>query len=186
MNGGKAVPIIDIQIGGVAASAESAVMRTVLGSCVSVCLYDPVTRIGGLNHFLLPGDGSELDRATRFGVHAMELLINAIMGLGGERRRLSAKVFGGANVLSGLASPTVGDLNIAFALNFLETERISILAKRLGGTDPLQLRYHTDTAQVWVRPLRSRCIAAEEARFRSLLLGRLKKTTEDDVTLFQD
>lgn len=177
------VGMLDIHIGGVAASAKPCIMRTVLGSCVSVCLHDPSMQIGGINHFLLPGEGNEAGLATRFGVHAMELLINAIMKHGGDRRRLTAKLFGGANVLSGLASPTVGELNAAFALEFLETERIPILARRLGGVDPVQLRYHTDTSQTWIRRLRSREIAAQEADFR-LKLGRKTGKKEDDVTLF--
>ena len=82
----------------------------------------------------------------------MELLINTIMGHGGDRRRLTAKVFGGGNVLRGLASPTVGELNAAFALEFLATERIPVLARRMGGADPVQLRYHTAYfAQTWIK-----------------------------------
>jgi chemotaxis receptor (MCP) glutamine deamidase CheD len=174
---------LDIHIGGVAASAKPCIMRTVLGSCVSVCLHDPVTQIGGINHFLLPGEGNEAGLATRFGVHAMELLINAIMKHGADRRRFTAKVFGGGNVLSGLASPTVGELNAAFALEFLTTERIPILAQRLGGVNPVQLRYHTDTSQAWVRQLHSRNVVAQEANFRATL-GRKAREVEDDVTLF--
>jgi chemotaxis receptor (MCP) glutamine deamidase CheD len=179
-----AARILDIGIGGVSASAKACIMRTVLGSCVSVCLHDAVTRIGGMNHFLLPGEGSVPDGAARFGVHAMELLINAIMRLGGDRRRLSAKVFGGCNVLRGLTSPTVGELNAAFALEFLETEQIPVFGKRLGGTHALQLRYHTDTAQVWVRTLGSRRIAAEEENFRTLLARKAGITREEDAILF--
>ena len=183
MKTAPAIRMLDIHIGGVAASAEPCIMRTVLGSCVSVCLHDPVLRIGGINHFLLPGEKSETGLATRFGVHAMELLINTIMRHGGDRRRLTAKVFGGGNVLSGLASPTVGELNTAFALEFLATERIPILARRLGGVDPVQVRYHTDTSQTWVRRLRSREIAVEEASFRAKL-GRRARKKVDEVTLF--
>jgi chemotaxis receptor (MCP) glutamine deamidase CheD len=183
MKTAHALRTLDVHIGGVAASAKPCVMRTVLGSCVSARLHDPVTQIGGINHFLLPGQGNDAGLATRFGVHAMELLINAIMKHGGDRRRLTAKVFGGGNVLTGLASPTVGELNAAFALEFLATERIPILARRLGGVDPVQLRYHTDTSQTWVRRLHSRAVAAQEANFRAKL-GRKVREKEDDVTLF--
>jgi chemotaxis protein CheD len=155
MKAAHCIRTLDVHIGGVAASADPCVMRTVLGSCVSVCLHDPVTKIGGINHFLLPGEGNDVGLATRFGVHAMELLINAIMRHGGDRRRLSAKVFGGGNVLSGMGLPTVGELNSAFTLEFLATEQIPIVARRLGGVDAVQLRFHTDTSQVWVRRLRS-------------------------------
>jgi chemotaxis receptor (MCP) glutamine deamidase CheD len=175
--------ILNIHIGGVAASVEPCVMRTVLGSCVSVCLHDPVLRIGGINHFLLPGEGNEEGPATRFGVHAMELLINAMMKRGGDRRRLSAKVFGGGNVISGLKSPTVGERNVAFTLEFLAMERIPIVAKCVGGVDAVQLRYHTDTSQVWFRRLRSRHVVAQEEHFRATL-ARKARGTENDITLF--
>ncbi len=77
----------------------------------------------------------------------MELLINAIMKAGGDRRRLEAKVFGGGNVVSSLQSPTVGELNAAFIREFLATERIPIVAQRLGGTQPVQVNFRTDTGK---------------------------------------
>jgi chemotaxis protein CheD len=125
------------------------VVQTLLGSCVAVCLRDPVAGIGGMNHILLPGrcDGA---RCSRCGVHAMELLINAIMKQGGDRRRLVAKVFGGANVLAGLQSPTVGELNATFVRGFLATERIALVAQRLGGTHAVQVHFKTDTGKTIV------------------------------------
>ena len=83
-----------IYIGEIVASATPMLLQTLLGSCVAVCLRDPVTCIGGMNHILLPGRCDGDDRPSRCGVHAMELLINAIMKEGGDRRRLVAKVFG--------------------------------------------------------------------------------------------
>ena len=89
-----------IIVGGVFASREPAVVTTLLGSCIAACLFDPVAGVGGMNHFLLPGTVGQTEGCTRYGVHAMELLINDIMKLGGDRRRLKAKVFGGAQVMN--------------------------------------------------------------------------------------
>jgi len=90
---------VTIHIGGVYASERPTIIKTLLGSCVAVCLHDPERAVGGMNHFMLPrGDGDDAE-AGRFGVHAMDLLIGAIMKAGGDRRRLVAKVFGGAHVL---------------------------------------------------------------------------------------
>jgi chemotaxis protein CheD len=138
-----------IYIGEIVASATPLVLQTLLGSCVAVCLRDPVTAVGGMNHILLPGrcDGEGL---ARCGVNAMELLINAIMQQGGDRRRLVAKVFGAANVLSALQSPTVGELNAAFVREFLATERIALVAQRLGGTHAVQVHFRTDTGKTIV------------------------------------
>jgi chemotaxis protein CheD len=83
-------------------------------------------------------------------VHAMELLINAIMKEGGDRRRLEAKVFGGGNVVPSLQSPTVGELNAIFIRDFLATERIPLVAQRLGGTKPVQVTFRTDTGRATV------------------------------------
>ncbi|MGH7767165.1 MAG: chemotaxis protein CheD, partial [Candidatus Binatia bacterium] len=91
---------VSIHIGGVFASRDPTVVRTVLGSCVSACLFDPLTNVGGMNHFMLPDGEPDGDQPTRYGINAMEVLINEIMKLGGERRRLRAKVFGAGHVLN--------------------------------------------------------------------------------------
>jgi chemotaxis protein CheD len=80
----------------------------------------------------------------------MELLINAIMNQGGDRRRLVAKVFGAANVLPALQSPTAGELNATFVRDFLATERIPLVAQRLGGKHAVQVHFRTDTGKTIV------------------------------------
>lgn len=147
--------IVRIEAGSVHASKSPSEVRTVLGSCVSACLYDPLLGIGGMNHFMLPM-GEHATRPARYGVHAMELLINQIMKLGGDRTRLRAKVFGGASVIKALASTSdVGRRNAEFIRTFLAAERIPIDAERLGGTSPLEVRMTTDTGHVRVRALQS-------------------------------
>ncbi len=109
------------------------VLATLLGSCVAACLHDPVAHVGGMNHFLLPGDtGAERGHAERFGVHAMELLVNALLVRGASRARLEAKLFGGANTMQGLTD--IGSLNAAFAVNFLKQESIRLTSECLGGS----------------------------------------------------
>jgi chemotaxis receptor (MCP) glutamine deamidase CheD len=142
-------PHIRIYIGDVVACAEPSILQTLLGSCVAVCLRDPIARVGGMNHILLPGDSNQ-GRTSRFGVHAMELLINALMQRGADRRRLVAKAFGAANVVAALKSPTVGDQNAIFVREFLARERIPLVAKRLGGTHAVQVHFTTDTGRTIV------------------------------------
>lgn len=122
---------------------SNTVIKTLLGSCIAVCLYDAKTGIFGMNHFLLATDklmrSNILDsRAGYYGVHAMELVINDMIKLGADRRRITSKVFGGGNVVPQLANrggdfATVGDQNIAFAYEFLKRERIAIASKDVGG-----------------------------------------------------
>ncbi|OFC69624.1 chemoreceptor glutamine deamidase CheD [Alteromonas confluentis] len=107
---------------------------TVLGSCVAVCLYDPITEVGGMNHFMLPSNNTVSAasfEANRYGVHAMEVLLNDCLRLGAEKKRLVAKVFGGARVLPGYVSNDIGATNAAFGLEFLQTENIPVLAHDL-------------------------------------------------------
>ena len=140
---------VRVNIGEVATSAEPCDMDTVLGSCVAVCLYDPARRVGGMNHILLPG--RDLNRASsRYGIHAMELLINEVMRRGGDRRRLVAKAFGGANVLRGMNQMPIGDHNALFVREFLSTERIPLVAERLGGKQAVLVRFRTDTGKAVV------------------------------------
>lgn len=140
-----------IDIGGVAVSSEALILRTLLGSCVTVCLYDPTARAGGMNHILVPSSMSDGNCAARCGVQAMELLINALMKLGVDRRRLVAKAFGGANVLPSLRGPAIGESNAKFVRTFLDTERIPLLAERMGGEKPVLVNFYTDTGKAIVR-----------------------------------
>ena len=99
------------------------VLITILGSCVSACIRDPIAGIGGMNHFLLPGDESvvaQVSDAARYGVFAMESLINGILKAGGRKDRLEFKVFGGGNVINN--SQKIGSKNAAFIRNFLKNE----------------------------------------------------------------
>ena len=109
------------------------VLSTLLGSCVAACMRDPVAGVGGLNHFLLPGNDNAAPDGTawRHGVHAMELLVNALLRQGARRERLEAKLFGGANLMRGLTD--VGAMNAAFAEDFLKREGISNIGGSLRG-----------------------------------------------------
>jgi chemotaxis protein CheD len=102
-----------------------------------------------MNHILLPY-GSAGEKNPRFGIHAMELLINALMNLGGDRRRFIAKAFGGANVLEGIKMTPVGEGNVRFVREFLALEKIPLSAERLGGSNAVHLYFHTDTGKATV------------------------------------
>lgn len=117
------------------------VLTTVLGSCVAACLRDPVARIGGMNHFLLPGDSDRVKSrdAERYGVHLMELLVNGLMSHGAQRGRLEAKLFGGARTI--FTSCDVGEMNANFAEHFLKNEGISIVGGSLRGSSGRRVEF---------------------------------------------
>jgi len=132
-------------------------ITTVLGSCVSTCLWDPGSRIGGMNHFMLPGDMAGTDspwaESARYGVYAMEVLINEMIKMGADRRRLAAKVFGGAQLLAGFGRLDVGAKNSEFVLSFLRTEGIQVLAQDLLDVCPRKVHFFVATGKVQVKRL---------------------------------
>ncbi|TKT75513.1 chemotaxis protein CheD [Aquamicrobium sp. LC103] len=117
------------------------VLSTLLGSCVSACMRDPVAAVGGMNHFLLPGGvASAADGvAQRHAVHAMELLVNELLKRGARRERLEAKLFGGARLIDGLTD--IGSKNADFAERFLAAEGIRLVGGSLRGEQGRKLQY---------------------------------------------
>ena len=128
---------------------------TVLGSCVSACMRDPVAKVGGMNHFMLPDRDGEgpLSASARYGAYAMELLINQLFALGARRERLEAKVFGAARVLPGMSD--IGKRNAAFAIDYLKRESIRVVAEDLGSEEPCKIYYFTQTGRVLLKRLKS-------------------------------
>jgi chemotaxis protein CheD len=116
-------------------------VATLLGSCVAACLRDPIASVGGMNHFLLPGSDSPRGEAADLGigVHAMELLVNAMLAHGARRERIEAKLFGGARVVAGLTA--VGEKNAKFAEEFLRREGIQHVGGSLRGDAGRRLQY---------------------------------------------
>lgn len=180
--------IIRIHIGEYYASRQSRVIYTLLGSCVAVCLYDPIRRVGGMNHILMPGkaDLSSFDASARYGINAMELLINRIMNLGGRRESLRAKVFGGARTLPTIpVENSMGPKNEAFAVEFLERESIPIVSKDMGGNRSRRIYFHTDTGDVYLKrgkPIQLTAIPIEEQKVRDRVAREVDQ--KGDVTLF--
>lgn len=175
---------ISLYIGEIAASQSSVVLDTLLGSCVAVCMYDPVLRAGGMNHILLPNCPVG-EKSPRCGIHAMELLINELMKLGGDRRRFVAKAFGGANVLQGIRMLPVGDGNARFVREFLTLEKIPLVAERMGGTHAVHLYFHTDTGKATVHTVDGSTlptIIKAEGSYGKL--PSTEKTFGGEITLF--
>ncbi len=155
------------------------VLTTILGSCISACIRDPSLGIGGMNHFLLPEGDGEDRHARRFGVNAMEILINDILKRGGERSRLEAKLFGGANVINAMSD--VGSRNAAFAKQFLSDEGISITGGDVGGTMPRRIQFWPVSGrarQLSVRVNRQELLERERAE------SNRGGVPNDDVELF--
>lgn len=185
-------PIVHLNIGDYHFDTEPVVMRTVLGSCVSVCLFDPSKpNHAGMNHIFLPGKSSiqKNDKNARFGIHAMELLINEFVKVGIPRRRLHAKVFGGGYILDlGIKKEedSIGQRNIEFVMEFLEIEKIPIVSMDVGGRFCRSIRFDTSTFDVYVKktlPTQSMDIVEKETEYH-LNLRVEDKNKKSNITLF--
>ena len=134
------------------AEAEAAVITTVLGSCVSVCLWDPVTAIGGINHFVLPRGGAV--RSPHYGGHAMPMLLERLVAVGAKRERLVSSVFGGASIFPVPGQgPQLGNRNVAEALEFLEREGVAVLRSDVCGNQGRKITFRTSDGTTLVRKM---------------------------------
>ncbi|MBW8077434.1 MAG: chemoreceptor glutamine deamidase CheD [Gallionella sp.] len=134
------------------------VLVTVLGSCVSACIRDRMTGIGGMNHFMLPDSndgGDPVGVAGRYGTYAMELMINQLLKNGARRANLEAKVFGGGNVLRGFTITNVGQRNAEFVIDYLHAENIALKAQDLLDIYPRKVYFFPATGRTLVRQLRN-------------------------------
>ena len=136
-------------------SAHSYAVTTILGSCVAVGLWDPVNRIGGINHFLLPTFSGLGIASPRFGNIAIKELLDQLAELGSQRHNLLAKLFGGACVLEAFSRPQnhLGMKNIEVARELLESESIPLVGHDVGGQRGRKLIFHTDDGAAWVKVL---------------------------------
>ena len=136
------------------------VIVTVLGSCVSACIRDNISGIGGMNHFMLPDSAaadkdSPVSESMRYGTYAMEVLINQLLRNGARRENLEAKIFGGGNVLKSFTTMNVGDRNAMFVRKFLKEERIRVTGEDLLDIYPRKVYYFPKTGKVLVKRLKN-------------------------------
>lgn len=162
---------------------------TTLGSCISACIRDRVSGIGGMNHFMLPASVGEggwkaagLGSATRYGNFAMEHLINEILKNGGSRQNLEVKLFGGGRIIANMTD--VGLRNIEFARDYIKTEGLRVLAEDVGDVFPRMVVYFPTTGRVRVKRLRSlhnNTIVEQETRYLHTIE---EKPVGGDIELF--
>jgi len=174
-------------------SREDEVVSTVLGSCVSACIFDRRRGVGGMNHFMLPEPVGErsgerdawtatVGRAARYGNDAMEQLINAVLKAGGQRADLEVKVFGGGRVLAQMTD--VGRRNIEFVQRYIATERLALSASDLGDVYPRQVQFFPVTGKARVRQLRGHQDVVLVADERQYLKRLANDPIKGEVELF--
>lgn len=159
------------------------VVTTVLGSCISACIHDPVMRYGGLNHFMLPsGDNSDLTRSMRYGFFAMEELINDMMKHGCRRETMQVKLTGGGNMIGGLSD--IGQQNIDFILQYIKDEGLKLVASDLGGDQARRVAYFPYEGRMLVNKLDHRDDQRLIEEERSYRVEVDRNLDDSDVELF--
>jgi chemotaxis protein CheD len=165
-------------------SSEELIIMTVLGSCISACIWDGKVRAGGMNHFMLP-DGESADGFGRYGSYAMELLINEMLKKGARRESMQAKVFGGAQVMAGFTSMNVGERNTKFVLDYLATERIPVVSQDVLDIHPRKVCFFPTTGKALVKRLahsHPETLAVEERKGNAVSVAKV--TAGGSVDLF--
>lgn len=179
------IEVVKIFSGDWHVTRENVMISTILGSCVSACIRDPYASVGGMNHFLLPGeDGmdSQNSDSARYGVFAMESLLNGILKNGGRKDRLEIKVFGGGNVINN--SARIGSKNAEFIRTFLGKEGLRIASEDLEGDYPRRINYYPISGKLMMRQLRRRedlHVVEEESRYKRNII---QKPIEGNIELF--
>jgi chemotaxis protein CheD len=143
---------------------EDLLVTTTLGSCIAACIWDRDKKVGGMNHFLLPENNGGTD-SGRYGSYAMELLIGELVKRGATRSTMEAKVFGGGAVVSGMNTINVGERNTTFVLDYLRTERITVVSKDVLDIYPRKVCFLPHSGKAMVKRLASantEALAAQE------------------------
>ena len=169
-------------------SRDPMIVYTVLGSCISACIRDPVAGVGGMNHFMLPEPKEKTHDSwgdsTRYGSYAMESLINEILKRGGLKNRLEIKLFGAGKIYE--SQIDVGARNAEWVLTFLKTEGLVSTKTDLGDVYPRKVYYFTDSGRVLMKKierLKNQTIFSRESEYAAKIQS-VKQRPEEDVTLF--
>lgn len=165
---------------------QGEMLVTILGSCIAACIRDPIAQVGGMNHFLLPDAADKGDSPARYGAFAMEKLINDLIKLGAQKRRMEVKIFGGGNVIK--SSAMIGDKNVNFIHNYLKEEGLNITQQDVGGTSPRRIHYYPDSGKVMMRRLNRADdfanVEKEEKDYQKKLTKEASTGSEGTVELF--
>lgn len=131
------------------ASSTPHMVTTILGSCVAVCLHDPVLKVGGINHYMLPLWNGQGLAAPKYGNIAIEKLIEKMIAMGSKKENLIAKIFGGGEVIeTHITNFNIGARNIKIAHEMLDEHKITIVGSSVGGKLGRKILYNTETGEV--------------------------------------
>ena len=181
---GRDTVVAKILPGEVYVTKQSEHISTVLGSCISACIYDCKMGIGGMNHFMLPANrNSGIDSLScRYGNWAMEFLINEVIKNGGCRDNFKIKVFGGGKIIRGMGD--IGEGNIMFVSQYLKNEGLKVESHDVGGPWPRKVMFNPTTGKAHFKKLRSMHNDTIQQREFKYLHEIEEKDAQTDIELF--
>ncbi len=163
--------VVTISPGGLYITNKDEVISTVLGSCISVCVWDAAHGIGGMNHFMIPGSDYEIGKSLpedlfRFGSYSMDYMLKQFDSMGANKNLLELKVFGGGAIIS--SSCDVGSANIQFIQEYIDSHQLSMANQDLGGELPRKVNYFVETGKAYVKGLRAlhKCVVAHREKYK--------------------
>lgn len=150
--------VVGISLGGIYMTENDEIITTVLGSCVSACVRDTLTGISGMNHFMLVGSKSDIDKASghslfQYGLYSMDYLLNKMLYLGASKETMEVKIFGGGAIIS--SAGDVGKKNIRFIKNYINLKGYKLCGEDIGGEHPRRVNFYSSTGKVMVKRMRS-------------------------------
>lgn len=183
--------VVKVLPGGVYSTSEPEMLSTGLGSCVAACIWDPIERVGGMNHFLLPNDedickeddiGASVNE-TRYGCHAMEQLISQLLAKGASLEQLQMKVFGGAQMFG--KQSAIGEKNVQFILDYAEQEKLSVASYDLGGLEPRKILFDPMSGRVLLKRIPFAELQHVEMQYTDPLMQDVQYSTSNEKEWFE-
>jgi chemotaxis protein CheD len=141
--------------GAIFANRNPHIVDTVLGSCVSIVLWDSVLQFGGINHYMLPKLNRDSVPSNKYGDISTQGLIQTMLQLGSEKENLRAKVFGGSvtNHVNGIFQ--IGRRNVEFAFHVLKLEKIPVISHSVGGMQGRKIVFYSENGDVLMKLMKS-------------------------------
>ncbi len=145
--------LINVAVAQIQISTSPSIMRTILGSCIGICIYDKVKKVGGLAHILLPSCNNK-EKPEKYADTAIPLLVKDLYKHGCKKENLSAKIAGGASMFkfnSNVSLAQIGERNIEMTLKLLEENNIPVMVADVGGNSGRVIDFFLEDGRLKVR-----------------------------------
>ncbi len=151
-----AFELINVGIADYGVSGAPNILRTILGSCVGICIYDPEKTVGGLSHIMLPTSKKEASNIKKYADTAIPAMISDMIKAGADKKRLIAKIAGGATMFKHAENSLMGDIgrnNISSVKAILSNLDIRIVSEDVGGDYGRTIDFYLETGEIKIKTI---------------------------------